>query len=106
MLNVARKQVMLQKAQHYVSLTVIFYIFQRIQLRDDISNQDHCVLMPADPFKSTFLRTHKFGNIGVLPKFVFSFLLYLHHMMLVNVKFVVIGHKMIMFQGCRLHWFD
>ena len=50
MLNAAGKRVMLQKAQNYVSLTVIFYIFQHIQLRDDISNQDHCVLVPADQF--------------------------------------------------------
>ena len=40
MLNAASKRVMLQKAQHYVSVTVIFYIFQRNILGDDILNHD------------------------------------------------------------------
>ena len=34
-----------------------------------------------------------------------QFLLYLHHMMLVNVKLDVSGHKRIRFQCCRLHWY-
>ena len=37
-----------------------------------------------------FSQTHKMGNIGIIANFVFteicSFLLYLHYMMLVNVK--------------------
>ena len=60
--------------------------------------------------RSSFSKTHKIGNIGIIANFVFlnicSFLiqLYLQHVTLVNVKSDVSGHKRITFQGCRLHW--
>ena len=51
---------------------------------------------------------HKRTNIGIIVKFLFpcicKFLLYLHHMILVNVKLDVSGYKRIIFQGCRFHW--
>ena len=55
---------------------------------------------------SGFSRTHKIGNIGIIANFIFSYLqffLYLHHMMLVNVKIYVSGCKKIIFEDCRLH---
>ena len=43
-----------------------------------------------------------------MAKFLFpyicSFLLYLHYMMLINVKLDITGHKRITFQSSRLHW--
>ena len=60
--------------------------------------------------RSSFSKTHKIGNIGIIANFVFLniciFLiqLYLQHMTLVNVKSDISGHKRITFQGCRLHW--
>ena len=51
---------------------------------------------------------HKIGNIAIIANFVFQYicclLLYLYHMMLVNVKIDICGHKMATFLGCRLHW--
>ena len=55
-----------------------------------------------------FTNTHRIGNIGILANFLFryicSFLLYFHIMMLVNVKLDINWHKRITFQGCKLHW--
>ena len=51
---------------------------------------------------------HKNGNIGIIVNFVFSyicsFLLYLKHIILVNVKLDTCGDKRITFQGCELYW--
>ena len=47
--------------------------------------------------QSGFSQTLKIGNIGIIANFVFpyicSFLPYLHHIILVNVKFYVSGYK-------------
>ena len=57
---------------------------------------------------SGFSQTHKIGNIGVNDNLIFPYiynvLLYLHYMILVNVKLDVSGYKEIMFQGCIIHW--
>ena len=49
---------------------------------------------------------HKIGNFSIIANFVFpfvcSFLLYLYHMIIVNVKLDV--DMRIIFQDCRLHW--
>ena len=46
---------------------------------------------------SGFSQTHKIGNIGIISNFLFpyicSFLLYLHHMMIVNVTLDITGYK-------------
>ena len=59
-------------------------------------------------FYSWSSQTHRIANIGIIAKFVFphicSFLLYMHHMMLVNIKLDISGHKLITFQGYKLHW--
>ena len=48
------------------------------------------LLFSAVKIHLDFLQTHKIGNIGIIANTVFryicSFLLYLHHMMLENVK--------------------
>ena len=60
----------------------------------------------------SFSQTHKIGNIGIVCNFVLpyiyicSFLLYLQHMMLVNMKTDISGCKRITFQSYRLHWFS
>ena len=57
--------------------------------------------------QSGISRIQKLGNIDITANFVFpyisSFLLYLHHMMLVNVKLRVGGYTRIISHGCRLH---
>ena len=57
---------------------------------------------------SGFSQTHKIGNIGINANLVFpyiwSFLLYLQHIMLVNNKLCINGCNRITFQGCRLYW--
>ena len=54
-----------------------------------------------------FHTTHKITNIGIIANFVFpyiySFLLYLYHMILVNLKLDISGYK-IVFQDGKLHW--
>ena len=56
-------------------------------------------------YNSGFSQTHK---IGIIANFVFpyicSFYLYLHQLMLFNVKLDKSGKNSIKFQGCRLHW--
>ena len=47
-----------------------------------------------------FSQTHKIANIGTIA------VLYLQHMMLVNMKINISGFNRIIFQGCRLHWFS
>ena len=63
---------------------------------------------PDSRFVRVFHEHRKIGNIDIIVNFVFpyisSYLLYLYHMMLVNVKLDVSGHKRIMFQVCRFHW--
>ena len=50
---------------------------------------------------SSFSQTHKVGNVGIIANFVFpyifSFLLYLHQLMLVNVRLEIKGHMRITF---------
>ena len=57
---------------------------------------------------SGFSKTNKIGNIAIMVNFVFQnirgFLLYLHNMLLVNVKLDVSGCKRISFLGRRSHW--
>ena len=58
---------------------------------------------------STFSQTHKIDtaiNIAniVLP-YICSFLLYLYHIMFVNVKLDISGCHSGIFEDCRLHWF-
>ena len=57
---------------------------------------------------SAFSQTHKIGKTGIIAKFVFpdicSILLYLQHMMSVNMTWDITGCKRITFQGCRPHW--
>ena len=59
--------------------------------------------------QSGFSQTHKIGNITIFANFVFpyicSFLLYLQHMMLVNMKLDISWCNRITFQGCKLYWF-
>ena len=59
-------------------------------------------------FHSGFSKTQKISNIGIIANFVFpciySFLLYLHHMMLVNVTLDITWYKRIIFQYSRLYW--
>ena len=61
-----------------------------------------------DFFNRVFLQIHKLVNIGINANFVFpyihSFLLYLYHMMLVDVKLNVSGYKLIPYQCRILHW--
>ena len=49
----------------------------------------------------------KIDNIGIISNFVFpyisNFLLYLYHMMFVNVKLDISECKNSTFQGCKLH---
>ena len=51
---------------------------------------------------------YKIGNIAIIVNFVFPyifcFLFYLQHMMLVNVKLDISGYNNITFKGYRLHW--
>ena len=51
--------------------------------------------------KSDFSQILKIGNSGIIANFVFlyiySFLPYLHHMLLVNVEFDINAHKGIIF---------
>ena len=51
---------------------------------------------------------HKIANIAIIVNFVLryicSFLLYLQHMVLVNMKIDISGFNSITFQGCRLRW--
>ena len=62
----------------------------------------HCIIHLG------FLQTHKIGNNGIIASSVFPYIcssiLYLHHMMLVNMKLDISDCKRIIFQGCRLHW--
>ena len=55
-----------------------------------------------------FSQTHKISNISINPNFVFpyipSFLLYVHHMILVNVKLNVSEHTRILFQCSKHYW--
>ena len=57
---------------------------------------------------SSFSQTHKIGNIDIFANSVFphiwSFLPYLYHLLLINVKLNISGKKSIIFQDCRLHW--
>ena len=57
--------------------------------------------------QSGFSQTHKIGNICIIANFVlpsiYSFLFYLHGMVLVNMKIDISGCNRITFQGCRLH---
>ena len=50
---------------------------------------------------------HKIGNIAIIVNFIFlyncNFLLHLHQLMLVNLKYNVRWYKTIAFQDCRLH---
>ena len=50
---------------------------------------------------------HKVGNVGINVNFVFtcicSFLLYLHNMMLVNMKLGTSGYTRIAFQSWKFH---
>ena len=52
-------------------------------------------------------QTHKIGNIGIIAIFVLqeicSFLLYLHYMMLVNVKVDINESKGITFEDYEIH---
>ena len=54
-----------------------------------------------------FFRIYKIGNINIIANFVFLyicyFLLYLHHMILVNMKLDINGDTRITFQDCKLH---
>ena len=57
---------------------------------------------PQSPcFHSSFSQTHKVGNVGIIANFVFpyicGFLLYLHQLMLVNVKLEIKGQMGITF---------
>ena len=58
---------------------------------------------------STFSQTCKIVNTAINANFVFTyiciFLHYLHHMMLVNVKWNISWHKRNTFQEWKLHWF-
>ena len=51
----------------------------------------------------SFSQAHKVGNVGVIANFIFlyisSFLLYLHQLMLVNVKLEIKGWMRITFHG-------
>ena len=55
-----------------------------------------------------FSQTYKVGNVGIIANFVFpyicSFLLYLHQLMLVNVKLEIKGCRRIIFQGYNALW--
>ena len=68
------------------------------------------LIIPTDRLgcHSSFSQTDKIGNVGSIANFVilyiFSFILYLQHIMLVNVKLDVSRYKRIIFQGHRLHW--
>ena len=50
---------------------------------------------------SSFSQTHKVGNVGIIANSVFpyicSFFLYLHQLILVNVKLEIKGHMRITF---------
>ena len=57
---------------------------------------------------SDFSQATDVANIGIITNFVCphicSYILYLQHMMLVNVKLDISGCNRIAFEGCRLHW--
>ena len=65
------------------------------------------LIIPTDRLgcHSSFSQTDKIGNVGSIANFVilyiFSFILYLQHIMLVNVKLDVSRYKRIIFQGRR-----
>ena len=67
-----------------------------------------CLYMHASPFsgfkKKLFWAIGTFSFSTNTQNWQCSFLLYLRHMMLVNVKSDVSGYKRIAFQGCRLYW--
>ena len=51
--------------------------------------------------------TNKIGNIGIVSNvlaYIYSFRLYLQHMMLVNMKLDISRCNRIIFQGSSLHW--
>ena len=58
--------------------------------------------------QSRFSQTHKIGNIGIIANFVFldicSFLLYLHYMVLINVKLDINGSKRITFEDYEIYF--
>ena len=60
--------------------------------------------------QSGFSLRHKIGCDDIIANFVFpyicTFLPYLHHMVLVNVKLDVSGYKRSIFQGCIIHSFS
>ena len=64
--------------------------------------------MNIQPMQSGFSQTHKIGNIDIIANFTFpyicSFLLYLQHMMLINVILDIRGCNRSTFEGCRLYW--
>ena len=65
------------------------------------SAKEQDLLFYLNPTHATFSQTHKVGNNGINANFVFpyngSFLNYLHHMILANMKFKVSWCKKITF---------
>ena len=51
-----------------------------------------------------FTNTQNWQHWHYIFPYICSFMLYFHHMMLVNVKLDVSGYKSIIFRGCRRHW--
>ena len=62
----------------------------------------------SNPQRSSFSQTRNIGNISINANFLFpyiySFLLCLPHLMLVNGKSDVSKYKKITFQGCKHYW--
>ena len=54
--------------------------------------------------KSGFSQRYTIGNINFVFPYICSFKLYLHYMMLENVKLDISGNSRIKFEGCRLNW--
>ena len=75
--------------------------------RTPLGDRNECHQCSVCCEHSWFSQTHKIGNIGIIANFVFpeicSFLLYLHYMMLVNVKLDVNGSKRITFEDYEIH---
>ena len=64
-------------------------------------------ITPTQVIHSSFSQIHKVGNIGFIANFVFShitsFILYLHQLMLVNVKLEIKVCVRITFHGYKFY---